>query len=84
MNWNDAQEYVSWLSKKTGQTYHLLSEAEWEYVAHAGTTTHFNTGEQIKFLADIRVPKLSLPSTILLILDFGLSVTGDIARPSHK
>jgi formylglycine-generating enzyme required for sulfatase activity len=47
VDWDDAQEYVSWLSKKTGKTYRLLSEAEWEYVARAGTTTRFNAGNNI-------------------------------------
>jgi formylglycine-generating enzyme required for sulfatase activity len=33
----DAQAYVEWLSAKTGQRYRVPSEAEWEYIAHAGT-----------------------------------------------
>ncbi|WP_420546712.1 SUMF1/EgtB/PvdO family nonheme iron enzyme [Curvivirga sp.] len=41
MNWNDAQAYVEWLSKKTGRDYRLLSEAEWEYAAKGGMKGKF-------------------------------------------
>jgi formylglycine-generating enzyme required for sulfatase activity len=47
VSWEDAQSYVAWLSQKTGVEYRLLSEAEWEYVARAGTNSPFNTGDRI-------------------------------------
>ena len=47
VNWDDARAYAAWLSQLTGQRYGLLSEAEWEYAARAGTMTPFWWGNNI-------------------------------------
>jgi formylglycine-generating enzyme required for sulfatase activity len=47
VSWDDAQAYAAWLSRATGKTYRLLTEAEREYVTRAGTTTPFWFGATI-------------------------------------
>ena len=47
VSWDDAVEFCARLSKQTGRTYRLPSEAEWEYATRAGTTTPFYFGETI-------------------------------------
>ncbi len=47
VSWDDANAYVAWLSSKTGEGYRLLSEAEREYIARAGTRTAFWWGSSI-------------------------------------
>lgn len=60
ISWNDSQDFIAWLAEKTGKSYRFLTEAEWEYVARAGTSTRYHFGNDEKDLCDYaNVPDLT-------------------------
>ena len=45
VSWDEAKAYAGWLSRVTGKEYRLLTEAEWEYAARAGSRARWSFGD---------------------------------------
>lgn len=52
VTWYDAKAYCHWLSQKTGKTYRLPTESEWEYVARTNSKSHYGIGDNDALLAE--------------------------------
>ncbi|MFO0844726.1 MAG: formylglycine-generating enzyme family protein [Gemmataceae bacterium] len=52
VSWHTCMQYCRWLSVKTGKTYRLPTEAEWEWAARAGTATAYSFGNDPKDLGE--------------------------------
>ena len=48
VDWNDAKTYAAWLSRKTGKTYRLPTESEWEYAARGATSSTYSWGRSVE------------------------------------
>ncbi len=47
VSWEATQQYIRWLSQKTGAAYRLPSESEWEYAARPREGTTYSWGNEI-------------------------------------
>jgi formylglycine-generating enzyme required for sulfatase activity len=81
VSWKEAQSYASWLSGQTGRHYRLLSEAEYEYINRAGSSTAYFWGSsaehQCQFAngADAAAAEAHVPAPTIADCDDGYAFT---------
>jgi formylglycine-generating enzyme required for sulfatase activity len=52
VSWEEANGYAVWLKRTTGKDYRLVTEAEWEYAARAGSQARYSFGDDETPLGD--------------------------------
>lgn len=52
VSWEDANRFAQWLSRETGQTFTLPTEAQWEYAARGQTRSAYSFGDNVDRLCD--------------------------------